>query len=76
MSSIFDMIKDWKRRTFADESPVDADASQEPASYDMPDDPHGFSMGLKRKRRAVMMKNMLVDAGYGDLAKTINIKET
>ncbi len=76
MKSLFDLIKDKRRQEFSDESPIDSSEGEEPASFETPDASHGFSIGLKRKRRSVMLKNMLVDAGYGDLAKMINIKET
>lgn len=72
--SLFDMIKDRRKQMFADESPEEFETAEEPAEYDAPD-ANGFTLSLKRKRRSTMLKNMLNGAGYGDLAKMINIKE-
>jgi hypothetical protein len=38
-------------------------------------DPVHFQLELKKKRRAAMMRQMLEDSGYGDLAKMVKIKE-
>ncbi len=73
MSSIFDLLKDKRRQDFADSSPIDEE--YEPDEAEMPDAQHGFSIQLKKKRRTAMLKHMLADSGYGDLAKMINIKE-
>ena len=67
------MLKQKRRQDYADSSPVDDD--YEPAEHEMPDEQHGFSIQLKKKRRTAMLKHMLSDAGYDDLAKMINIKE-
>ncbi len=75
MKGLFDLLKEKTRGAFADESPSEFDEGMEPDSAEAPDTAHGFTIGLKRKRRSVMLKNMLVDAGYNDLAKMINIKE-
>lgn len=73
MKGLFDLLKDKERQNFADSSPAEYD--DEPASYEQPDAAHGFSIELKRKRRTSMLKNMLMNAGYGDLAKMLNVKE-
>lgn len=39
------------------------------------DEQRGWELALKRKRRAVLMRHLLADSGYGDLAKMVNIKE-
>lgn len=69
-----DLLKDQRAQLFSDESPEEMDGP-DPAEYAPDDDPHGFTLALKRKRRTSMLKNMLVNAGYGDLAKMINVKE-
>ncbi len=74
MKGLFDLLKDKERQNFADSSPAEYEEG-EPASAEMPDAAHGFSIELKRKRRTSMLKNMLMNAGYGDLAKMINVKE-
>lgn len=38
-------------------------------------DAGGWEISLKKKRRAAVMKQMLEDAGYGELAKMVNIHE-
>lgn len=75
MKSVFDLIKEQRRQAFADASPEfdsEYEAADEP---EMPDAPGGFRMQLKKKRRTAMLRKMLADAGYGDLAKMMNIKE-
>ncbi len=73
MKGLFDLLKDRERQNFADNSPAEYEA--EPAAAEAPDAAHGFSIELKRKRRTSMLKNMLMNAGYGDLAKMLNVKE-
>lgn len=73
MKGLFDLLSDKRRQDFADESP---DFGME--SDDVPETleaPHGFEMMLKKKRKNALLKKMLVDDGYSDLAKMINIKE-
>ncbi len=76
MNGWLSLFKDKKRQEFADTSPADLTmVDEDPASAEMPDAPHGFTVALRRKRRTAMMKKMLSDMGYGDLAKMINVKE-
>ncbi len=56
------------------------DDPMEPMPPDMSEvapegDAGGWEISLKKKRRATVMKQMLEDAGYGELAKMINIHE-
>ena len=34
---------------------------------------HAYEMKLKKKHQQMMLKKMLAEAGYGDLAKMVNI---
>lgn len=55
--------------------PADAlEEGYEPDSAEMPDS-KTYSMHMKRKRRTAMLKKILEDAGYDDMAKSINIRE-
>ncbi len=51
-----------------DEMPV-----EEPAMHDSPDDPKILQLRLKRKYQLGMIKKMLEDGGYGELAKMTTI---
>lgn len=75
MKGFMDLLKERKAQLFSDASPPEMEGPP-PAEYDDPDAAHGFTIALKKKRRTAMLKNMLVDAGYTDLAKMINVKET
>ncbi len=69
--SIFDLMKDKSAKDFADAGNPVFDG--EMAEHD--DQDHGFSIELKKKRRTQMLRQMLNDEGYGDLAKMVKIKE-
>ena len=73
--SLFDLISDKRKQDFADSvgpgfDQVDA---QDPIAHE--DDEHGFRLQLRRKRKSAMLKRMLLDGGYGDLAKSVSVKE-
>jgi hypothetical protein len=40
------------------------------------DDPRGFELRMKKKRRAALLTAMLREQGYGDLAKMAALRET
>ncbi len=73
--SLFDLVKDKRRQEFADASSPVYEGEPDSDGAEMPDDPHGFEIGMRRKRRTTMLKKMLADAGYNDLSKMISIKE-
>lgn len=69
---LLQLLKD-KKREEAVGAPIPM--QQEPAEFeDFTEGPH-LQFALKKKRRALMMKKMLEDGGYGDLARMINIRE-
>lgn len=74
--SIKDLFRDRRLAEFSDPSnPIYADYDAEDPD-DMPDAPeHGFKIALRKKRKAAMLKRMLADGGYADLAKMITVKQ-
>lgn len=71
--SLMDMITDKRKQEFAD---VGNGSYSSEGADDIPaHDEIGFTMQLKKKRRTQMMRQMLHDAGYADLANMIRIKE-
>lgn len=40
------------------------------------EDPHGFELTMKKKRRAMLLMHMLRNQGYDDLAKMAAVRET
>ncbi len=46
---------------------------REQAEHLSPDDPRFAMLKMKRKRQQAMMRQMLINAGYGDLAKMATI---
>lgn len=67
--SLFDWLKEKKSRETAssDELPIEA-MTPEGAG-------EGFQIGIKKKRHSAMLKKMLHDSGYGELAKMISVRE-
>lgn len=74
MNGVLDKLRDVQRRLFGQTAPAELDAAPEAAEYDPAEGPT-FAMGLKKKRRTAMLKQMLANEGYSDLAKMISIKE-
>ncbi len=75
--SLFDLISDKRKQEFADSagpgfSEVD---SMDPSGGGHEEDEHGFRLQLRRRRKTALLKRMLVDGGYGDLAKSVSVKE-
>lgn len=64
--SIMDLVKDKRR--------ADMEAPLPDADFD-PGTGTEWQLELKKKRRSLLMKKMLADAGYNDLAKMVSIKE-
>lgn len=71
--SLFDLVKE--RRKGELEGPSMLAADDEDAGLPL-EDASGWQMTLKKKRRGMILKRMLADAGYGELAKMVNLKET
>ena len=70
--SLMDLFREKREGEFSDASnPV---YSSEMAD-DRPEPEAGFKLELKRRRKANMIRQMLDEQGYGDLAKMIRVKE-
>lgn len=72
--SLFDLISDKRKQDFADSGGL-SDPEADPAGGGHEGDEQGFRLQLRRRRKAALFKQMLIDGGYGDLAKTVSVKE-
>lgn len=54
---------------------MDVEAGDQAEHSPAADRPFGYDIGIKRKRNTQLLRQMLVDAGMGDLAKNINIRQ-
>ncbi len=77
MSFFSDLFKKKQMDELSDPSnPIFSDMSSDDDNSPMDgESDHGFTIQLRRKRKAAMLKRMLSQQGYGDLAKAISIKE-
>ena len=55
--------------------PTEEDVGIEPPSHDMPEhDPQYLGLVLRKRRQTQLLKKMLENGGYGDLAKMTSFK--
>lgn len=62
------------RERYQEDRDIPDDLHEEPASHTFKDDGSRFGYQLRQKRISGILKTMLKDAGYGDLAKMAAIK--
>ncbi len=73
--SLFDLLSDRRKQDFADSvGPSYSEVEDMDPSSHEDDEAHGFRLQLRRKRKSALLKRMLMDGGYGDLAKTVSVK--
>lgn len=75
--SLFDLLSDRRKQDFADSvGPGYADVDAlDPQGEGHEGDEHGFKLQMRRKRKTAILKQMLTNGGYPDLAKTVSVKE-
>ncbi len=77
MINWLDYIREQKAKALLDKQMLATGLQAEPElGDDYSDDiKGGFSLKLKKKRRSAMLRQMLEDSGYTDLAKMITNRE-
>lgn len=78
MSGLFgDSLLDLAKKKLKSQFSGAHESIYQPPHYeDMPDhDSPTFTVMLRKKRRTALMRQILQDGGYSDLAKMIRIKE-
>ncbi len=75
--SLFDLISEKRKEEYASSvAPGYAEAeAMDPIGSTHNEEEPQFRLQLRRKRKSAMLKRMLVDGGYGDLAKTVTVRE-